>query len=377
MEVFNILLTVLIVLILLIYWYIKSAFSYWERMGVPHDPPEIPYGNAKGLGKTSNFYYITQNLYKKYKGTSKICGLYLFTVPEVVLMDLDLIKTILVKDFAYFTDRNFYYNEKDEPLSAHLVAIDGKKWRHIRTKLTPTFTSGRMKYMFPTIAKVGDRLIDYMNGAVKDNSEIEMKSVLSRFTMDVIGTCAFGIECDTLKDIDNEFYRLGRMAMENPKVRPPFSFLLRMNSTTKGIARFFGVKTIREEVSAFFMNVVQSTIEYREKNNIQRNDFMDLLIKIKTDGEGYELTDGLTVNQIAAQAFLFFLAGYETSSTTMLFTLYELALNPDVQTKLRKEIETAMKKHGEMTYEMMMDIPYLDQTIQGKKRNFQITIFGS
>lgn len=57
------------------------------------------------------------------------------------------------------------------------------------------------------------------------------------------------------------------------------------------------------------MNVVKSTIEYREKNNIQRNDFMDLLIKLKTDEEGDKLTDGLTVDQIAAQAFLFFLAG--------------------------------------------------------------------
>lgn len=62
------------------------------------------------------------------------------------------------------------------------------------------------------------------------------------------------------------------------------------------------------------------------------------------------------------------MAGYETSSTTMLFALYELALNPDIQSKLRMEIQKAFKMHKAFTYEMMMDIPYLDQTINGKNR---------
>lgn len=277
-------------------------------------------------------------------------------------MDLDLIKTILVKEFSTFSDRDFFHNEKVEPLTGHLVALNGDAWRHVRTKLTPTFTSGKMKYMFPTISKVGDRLTEFVHDTIKQNNEIEVKGVLARFTMDVIGTVAFGIECDTMKSIDNDFYRLSRIAMEQTRHGPYVTFLIR---NMKGLAKLLGVKILRDDVSEFFMNVVKSTIEYREQNNIQRNDFMDLLIKLKTDEEGDKLTDGLTVNQIAAQAFLFFLAGYETSSTTMLFTLYELALNPEIQTKVRQEIRNALEKHGDLTYEMMIDIPYLDQVING------------
>lgn len=226
--------------------------------------------------------------------------------------------------------------------------------------------------MFPTIKTVGDRLTEYLNDWTKENDEFEMKSMLARFTMDVIGTCAFGIECNTLKDIDNDFYRMGRTAMEKPRYSQRITFLI---NDMKNVARFLGVKTIRDDVTKFFMGVVQSTIEYREKNNIQRNDFMDLLIKMKTDDNEGDVTKGLTVNQIAAQAFLFFLAGYETSATTMLFSLYELALNPHVQTKLRQEIRNAYKKHGEFSYEMMMDIPYLDQTINGKFVAFRYFVF--
>lgn len=56
----------------------------------------------------------------------------------------------------------------------------------------------------------------------------------------------------------------------------------------------------------------------------------------------------------------------------MLFTLYELALNPEIQTKVRQEIRKALQKHGEITYEMMIDIPYLDQVINGKLSNIHV-----
>lgn len=223
--------------------------------------------------------------------------------------------------------------------------------------------------MFPTIAKLGEHLNDYMSEVIQHNDQLEIKSIMARFTMDVIGTCAFGIECNTLKDIDSDFYRYGTMAMTKPRHDPRINFLL---TDWKRTARFFGIKMIRDEVSSFFMNVIRSTIDYRETNKIRRNDFMDLLIQMKTDDVDIDESKNgsqLTVNQIAAQAFLFFAAGYETSSTTMLFILYELALNQDIQTKLRDEIEKTMKKHEELTYEMMMDIPYLDQVINGSPIN--------
>lgn len=220
-----------------------------------------------------------------------------------------------------------------------------------------------MKYMFPTISKVGNSLTEFVHDTIEQNDETEIKSIVARFTMDVIGRVAFGIECDTMKSTDNDFYRLSRIAMETTRHGP---YVMILTRNMKGLARLLGLKILRDDVSEFFMNVVKSTIEYREKNNIERNDFMDLLIKLKTDEDGGKITDGLTVNQIAAQSFLFFLAGYETSSTTMLFTLYELALNPEIQTKVRQKIRDAIEKHGGITYEMMMDVPYLDQVINGK-----------
>lgn len=72
------------------------------------------------------------------------------------------------------------------------------------------------------------------------------------------------------------------------------------------------------------------------------------------------------------KAFVFFIAGFETSSTTMTFSLYELALNQSIQNKLRNEINDVIQRYdGKLTYEAIMDMPYLDQVINGKLHVFR------
>jgi cytochrome P450 family 6 len=105
-------------------------------------------------------------------------------------------------------------------------------------------------------------------------------------------------------------------------------------------------------------------VAYRESNSVKRNDFMDLLIEIKNSPV---LEDQLTIEEIAAQAFLFFLAGFETSSTVMSFALYELAANQEIQAKARECVRSTLKKHnGELTYESMIDMTYVTQCINGE-----------
>jgi cytochrome P450 family 6 len=78
------------------------------------------------------------------------------------------------------------------------------------------------------------------------------------------------------------------------------------------------------------------------------------------------------MDSLAAQAFIFFLAGYETSSTTVTFCLYELSLHQDIQDRVRAEIDVVLQRHdGKITYEGIQQMEYLDKVVLGKIHSFK------
>ena len=76
------------------------------------------------------------------------------------------------------------------------------------------------------------------------------------------------------------------------------------------------------------------------------------------------LKDSLTISELAAEAFIVYAGGFETSSTLITFILYELAINPDIQQRFRVEIKTEIEKNnGKLTYDLLFDLKYLDQVM--------------
>ncbi len=347
-----------------IYLFLKLKFSYWAKKNVPYIKPQIPFGNINGIGKKFHSSELMTSFYNKMKGNGPFCGIYFFINPVILATNLDFVKNVLIKDFSHFQDRGVYSNERDDPLSAHLFSLEGSKWKNLRSKLTPTFTTGKMRFMFPTIVEVASEFQNCLSNMIDDNEELELKDVLARFTTDVIGTCAFGINCNSLKDPNAEFRVKGKKVFDLPRNRAIKQVFM---STFKDLARLLRIKAIHDDVSQFFMKIVEETVKYREENNVKRNDFMDLLIQLKNHGsiDGDEVGQ-VTLNEIAAQAFVFFLAGFETSSTTMTYCLYELSMNQKIQSKAREEINDILAKHGgHFTYEAMKEMHYINQIIKG------------
>lgn len=78
------------------------------------------------------------------------------------------------------------------------------------------------------------------------------------------------------------------------------------------------------------------------------------------------ISDVLTEPQVVAQSVLFLIAGFETSSTLLTFTCYELAINQSIQVKLREEICSVLKNHdNKCTHEAMQEMPLLDMVLMG------------
>uniref|UniRef100_A0A1A9WGR5 Cytochrome P450 n=1 Tax=Glossina brevipalpis TaxID=37001 RepID=A0A1A9WGR5_9MUSC len=352
--------------------YLLSNYTYWKRRGVLHETPLPLLGNFKGVGRKQAIYDVTERIYKKFKNVAPFAGVYMFLTPALLIFDLNLVKYILIKDFNNFHDRSVFNNVKDDPLTGHLFALEGDQWKAMRTKLSPVFTSARMKFMFPTILKVGQQFTEALTDIFKSSSDqvLEIKDLCARFSTDVIGNCVFGVECNSCKDPQSEFRVMGRSIFNEPRHHPIIQAFM---ATNPKLAQNLRMKFIPDKISAFILNLMRQSIDYRMKNKIKRNDFVQLLMELRNETEYEEqneklekidLSLGLTLEQMAAQAFVFFIAGFETSSATMSFCLYELAKHLDIQTKLRLQIENVIEQHNnELTYEALNSMPYMDQVI--------------
>ncbi|KAJ4434867.1 hypothetical protein ANN_23438 [Periplaneta americana] len=368
-----------------IYFYFKRSWTYWKKRNVPYLEPTFPFGNFSDIVlQRKSIGEVFKKLYDQLDG-NKYAGTYMFTKAEFLFRDPEIIKNVLVKDFSNFHDRGFYINEEREPLTGHLFLLPGTKWRNLRVKLTPTFTSGKMKMMFQTLVDCGQELGECLTETANNEEVIEIKDVVARFSTDIISSCAFGIQCNCLKNPDAEFRQWGRKIFEPTINNSLFSLL---SFTVPALVDFLKIRPLDKKVTKYFRNMVEETVNYRERNSFKRNDFIQLLIQIKNKGtvdadcknghqNGHTISEKISddntmsMNCLAAQAFVFFIAGFETSSTTMQFCLYELTKNPDIQDRVRQEIDEILKKHdGKITYEAVQEMEYLDKVVSETLRKY-------
>jgi len=147
--------------------------------------------------------------------------------------------------------------------------------------------------------------------------------------------------------------------------------------------KLFHIRAVDKDVEQFMTSVVKQNLIYREKNNIVRKDFFQLLVQLRNTGN-VQLDDQwetvitndekgkqLTLNEVTAQAFVFYAAGFETSSTTLSFCLYELSKNQEIQRKVQKEIDEILAKHdGKITYDSVSEMKYLESCIDETLRKY-------
>jgi len=153
------------------------SFNYWKKRNVPYAKPTLPFvyfGDILFFRATLGLVF--ENIYKQLDG-EKYGETYALTNPGFIFRDPDIIKNVLVKDFSSFHDRGFFIDEEIDPLTGHLFLLSGNRWRNLHVKLSPTFTSGKMKMMFQTLIDCGHELGTILEKSASNEETIEMKDI--------------------------------------------------------------------------------------------------------------------------------------------------------------------------------------------------------
>ncbi|BES96419.1 Cytochrome P450 [Nesidiocoris tenuis] len=374
-------LTEIIVIILTIaagfYWWLLNRNKYWVKRNVITRPPLLFYGNLKDrvLFKTP-FHIFYRQFYEDFKG-HKYVGVYEGRIPSLMIRDPDLIKNILSKDFDHFVDRSTSRFKKNPQIEFMLIFITGNQWKKLRAAVTPTFTSGKMKGLFSTVEDNAIKMIEHLKAQTEKNSDqilesVDTKDLFGKVALDIIASTAFGVQCNSFSvDGKTEFAR--KIGEFNNLSIPTRMFLLSLlfldlpGWITKHITlSFFNKKTVD-----FLAQVYKDTAKYRTDNNMRRNDFLQLLLDaqkgaLEEEGAVERIhKEGALINEdvAIAQSVLFFIAGYETSSSLLSMASYCLAQEKEVQDKLRNEITNVMGDDQNLTYEKINEMQYLDMVL--------------
>ncbi|XP_047097787.1 cytochrome P450 6k1-like [Schistocerca piceifrons] len=364
------------VVVLALYLRFQRGYQHWKRKGVPYEEPTFPFGNL-GRSLLGQKYYgdVLRDLYEKAKG-KRFIGFYSILRPVLLVRDPELIRRILIKDFASFHDRGVYLDD-EEPLNRQLFFLPSHEWRHRRVKLSPAFTSGKLKGMFQMIQQCGRELAHVAAESASRGSPVEVRELAARYTTDVIVSVGFGVDSDCQRNPHAVFRDWGRRVFA-PGLKASLS--ARLNFICPQLAHLLRIKGGFTEVSSFFRKMIADNVEYREKKNVTRNDFIDLLMQLKNKGfvDGDKLQNGnntektyFPMDDLAAESFGFFIAGFETSTTTISSSLYELALHEDIQRNVQQEIDTVLERHGGcITYDAIAEMSYLDNVVSETLRKY-------
>ncbi|XP_050299615.1 cytochrome P450 6j1-like isoform X2 [Anthonomus grandis grandis] len=345
--------------LILLYLYATRNFNYWKKRNIKYVKP-VPFIGNLGpmitLKKNIGFFLLDMCETLK----SDVFGFFAFDTPFLVVTSPKLLKNILVKDFSIFNDR-IVYSPNGHPILENVMFLaKGQSWKNVRSKSSPAFTSGKLKNMFLLILKECKLLTDYIDKFV-DMPNVEAKEICAKYSTNVIARCAFAVEANSFESDDAEFRKIGSRLINmklSTAIRQTICWFSPMIVKLFGISVFEGSSVTR--LSAIFKEVLHTRMNSNENTS---NDLIDVLLESKKKGS--ELSEDFMVGS----AVQFFTAGFETVSSVLSFTLYELTVNPDIQQRLRKEILKHIDENG-FTYESLNAMKYLDMCVSETLRKY-------
>ncbi|XP_045913193.1 cytochrome P450 3A27-like isoform X2 [Micropterus dolomieu] len=360
--------TLIALVFTLIAVYGYAPYGFFKKIGICGPTPWPFIGTF--LEYRKGIHNVDTDCFQTY---GKVWGLYDGRKPVMGIMDTTMIKTVLVKEcYSNFTNRRDL--GLNGPLYDAISIVEDEEWKRIRSVLSPSFTSGRLKEMYKIMLQHSSNLMKSLHKKAEADEVIEVKEVFGPYSMDVVTSTAFSVDIDSINHPTDPFVaNIKRMV--NFNLLNPLLVIVALFPFMRPIFEKMNVSLFPAEVSDYFYNFLKKVKSDRKKNEHKnRVDFMQLMVdsQISENKEGTSSQKGLTDHEILSQAMLFIFAGYETSSSSLGFLAYNLATHPQIQKTLQDEIDETFPEKGQPTYEALMQMEYLDMVVNESSRLYPI-----
>lgn len=353
------------------YFYRKQKQQYLTKFGIKCPPSNWFWGNFDQLTESNvNFYTECKAKF------GKIFGFYIGTRPQIAINDVELLSIIQVKEFDSFHRRAFIQVEGDifcDPtyeVSIIDEPVSLQRWKQQRSILTPSFSSAKLKASVPLINDSLATMFKLIEERRTENADVDLYLHFQGLTLDTIGRSAFGVETNAQENPNDRFFvAIKNMFNSLASFPGAMVFLLSLlcpefEASLYWIrrAQMLLYRALGWSQFHYVINVTLNIIKERMSNpQLARNDLLQNMIEAISplQPSSKENESKLTIEEAAANSFVLFEAGFETTSTLLGYMGHIMITYPEEQEKLRDEVRELYDRDGEIGYNVLK-LPYMD-----------------
>lgn len=374
---------VFIIFVVSVYYvYTSRKYSLFQRYGIPAIQPKPFVGGFPYFAKQG----IKEAEYEATMKYGKVVGFFLINMPTAFVTEPDMIREIYVKRFHEFPNRSKAAHITRFWEKTILQTTDVSNWRFLRSTLTPTFSSGKLRKMDEIVTKCVNRKIQQLKEMIGDSEyAMDVVPMFQEITLDVICQSALGVKLDSENEANAELRKQVSRLLNFSLEKNPYLLMLFFIPDLKKLMALFDIDFNDSKAIEYIKKCVDIIIRERKLDNSQdTQDLLQLMINTNIENKGqnekenepsnqddgeqkHKPTRGMTDDEIAANAIMFLFAGYDTTSTAMIFTSYFLATQPKYQEKLVQEIIENIGD-SEPDYDNVQKLTYLEMFISESLR---------
>jgi len=357
------------------YLWILNRWQYWKRRGVSGPTPSI-----LGMGNSKELFAFNRDtgMGKWIKDHGETFGLYfLWIKPTLIVSDPEIVKEICVKQFSRFTTRGRDASQKifGKMSNDFMTVLEGKRWKRLRSSIVPFFSGSKLSAMTPILNNSAAKVVaDLVEPAAKTGDTVEVQNFSQEYTMSAIMASGFSVDAMENESLMKSGISHGRALLDSNFWASMFLMFI-----PERLRFYFNITMYPRKTDKWFRDLAESLQQNarlaKQNGEKLRPDFISLMTtEIIPEVKKENATKGFTDNEIVAQAFLFILAGFNTTSDVLKFVLYNLALNQDAQEELFQLVRAEMKSDKEISYESLKKLKLLDATLKESQRIYTTTI---
>ncbi|KAF7760629.1 hypothetical protein Agabi119p4_10038 [Agaricus bisporus var. burnettii] len=366
-------------------WIWRSFFPSSRLRDIPGPPPESwvkgQLFNAKGL----EFH---QNLVERYGGMVKVYGF--FGDEQLYVSDSRALQSILVKEHDAFEETSVFLETNKVIFGPGLVATKGDQHRRQRKATLSIFGVPQLRQILPTLYDISDKLCDVLSVEFAGNrmKTIDMSNWMSRVALESVGRTVLGYSFDPLDSPHNNPYtsaikELIPTIFKISLIRQFAPFLVRLGPPwlRRKLVEWTPSNIIQKlkDMSDIMHAQAKEILELKRQelrqnphsvNEIQEGQLKDIISELIRMNELAPASERLDENELTGQMTVLVFGAQDTTSASLSRILWQLSHRPDIQEKIRGEIQAlrnqkAMDPHNaRLSYEDLIRLSWLDAVIK-------------